>query len=126
MEDWKTCPRCLVSYQHQNNVGQLLCLHHPGYYDRDFGYSCCNRKFRQWRHSSRSFAMQQTGLEVEHRLSPEPRGCTPCDHGSDLVSINLHEDHELAVFLWEKYGSKSSELIPGLNMETLQVSRTSN
>jgi len=68
------------------SMGRWECCHHPGEYDVDTGFSCCGRKVRELNYNPTYVALGAREINVR-----EPKGCTPCDCGEDLSSIDIHD-----------------------------------
>lgn len=65
-------------------MGTWQCRFHPGTYDIDKGYSCCGRKVREIKYN-RTYVL----LGAQEENPREPKGCTPCDCGTDLEPIHI-------------------------------------
>ena len=84
MDELLICPRCDNYYQPLTSMGRWECKYHPGDYDVDKGFSCCGRKVREVRYNP-----TYTMLGAREVFTPDPKGCTPCDCGSDLSVIHV-------------------------------------
>ncbi len=84
MDNILICPRCDNYYQPLSSMGRWLCKHHPGDYDVDKGFSCCGRKVREINYNTRYILLGASEMCV-----PDPKGCTPCDCGSDMSVIHI-------------------------------------
>lgn len=80
------CPRCGRYAAPITSMGRWQCSYHPGEYDVDKGYSCCGQKVRSLRINPTC-----TMLGQQERYVPPPRGCTPCDCGTDLSSVHIQD-----------------------------------
>ena len=90
----QTCTRCFTVYNEIDNVGRWQCSFHPGSYDTVGGYGCCGRRH----HSPRSTRWERLGYEPD-RVVRTHSGCTPCDHGLNLVPIVLNDMLDVANYL---------------------------
>ena len=86
MDKLFVCPRCDRYTTKMMSMGRWECCHHPGEYDVDKGFSCCGRKVRELNYNPTYVAL---GAHEEHVR--EPRGCTPCDCGEDLLPIHIQD-----------------------------------
>lgn len=84
MDDLLVCPRCDNYYQPLTSIGRWQCRYHPRDYDVDKGFLCCGRKVREV-----SYNQTYVLLGATEKFLPDPKGCTPCDCGSDLSTIHI-------------------------------------
>ena len=86
------CYRCSQTYDVVDNIGMFGCAYHPGKYNEETGWSCCNRKKRKvrWRNLY--------GFGLDDPVQERHTGCTPCDH-NDGEPVNLANNVALATYL---------------------------
>lgn len=86
MDKLFVCPRCDRYASKMMTMGRWECCYHPGEYDVDTGFSCCGRKVRELNYNP---TYRILGAQEEY--VGEPRGCTPCDCGEDLLPIHIQD-----------------------------------
>lgn len=86
MDKLFVCPRCDRYVSKMTSMGRWECCYHPGEYDVDTGFSCCGRKVRELNYNPTYVALGAREMNVR-----EPKGCTPCDCGDNLRSIDIHD-----------------------------------
>ena len=84
MDKLLICPRCDNYYQPLTSMGRWYCTYHPGSYDVDTGFSCCGRKVREINYNQTYVLLGATEQCVR-----DPKGCTPCDCGTDLAPVHI-------------------------------------
>jgi len=84
MDKLQICPRCDNYYQPLSSMGTWQCKYHPGTYDVDTGFSCCGKKVREINYNP-TYVM----LGAREEYIRDPKGCTPCDCGTDLKPIHI-------------------------------------
>lgn len=80
------CPRCDNYASQLTTMGRWTCFHHPGEYDVEKGYACCGKKVRPLNYNRPYIALGAHELYVK-----PPKGCTPCDCGTELARIHIDE-----------------------------------
>lgn len=80
------CPRCDNYSSKLTTMGRWQCSHHPGEYDPEKGYSCCGQKIRPLRYNP-TYVL----LGAREEFVKPPKGCTPCDCGTDLARIHIDD-----------------------------------
>lgn len=85
MDKLLVCPRCDNYYQPLTSMGRWTCRFHPGSYDVDKGFSCCGRKVREVKYNK-----LYVFLGAREVYQKDPRGCTPCDCGTDLTPVEIN------------------------------------
>lgn len=88
----KVCLRCSKKYDVVDNIGMFKCTYHPGTYDDEKGWSCCQRKKRRMR--QRLYHGFEKVMVFEERHT----GCTPCDHDNE-DPVDLSQYLDLASYL---------------------------
>lgn len=91
------CPRCFTVYDELDNIGQWKCSYHPS---PPIGgkFPCCGTLLKKRKRSiveQYEFHIPKRGqykIINGHRMFVPyvlEKGCTPCDHGSNLRPINV-------------------------------------
>jgi hypothetical protein len=78
------CPRCNHYTSDLISMGRWECFYHPGEYDPDNGFTCCGKKERTLRYHQIPVLLGQQEFSVR-----PPKGCTPCDCGTNLEPIHI-------------------------------------
>ncbi len=86
MEKLSICPRCDNYVSQITSMGRWQCFYHPGEYDVEKGYTCCGRKVR-----ALNYNPTYVSLGAYEQYVKPPKGCTPCDCGTDLERIHIDD-----------------------------------
>ena len=96
------CPRCDNYANKITTMGRWQCFYHPGEYNVKTGYSCCGRKVR-----ALNYNPTYVSLGAHEEYVKPPKGCTPCDCGTDLEKIHIddikHVLPEINIDLWQGF-----------------------
>ena len=86
LDKFTVCSRCNKYVTPLTSMGRWDCMFHPGEYIVDKGYTCCGQKVRKLNYNPTCVVLGQQ----EHYVRP-PRGCTPCDCGTDLSNVHIED-----------------------------------
>ena len=123
------CTRCYTVYDELDNIGQWKCSYHPSPLDGD-RYTCCNTVLRKRKrerlivqygfHTPAQGRYKTIGgrqIYVPYILE---KGCTACDHGTNLAPVVLTDLFDLADYLNPDILCKEAVEIEA---ETITISR---